>query len=45
LVFPAEVSIAGPEPDERFPGRQRMTASFSLPRGSYATLVLKILAQ
>jgi tRNA pseudouridine13 synthase len=45
LVFPAEVSIAGPEPDERFPGRQRMTASFTLPRGSYATLVLKILVQ
>jgi tRNA(Glu) U13 pseudouridine synthase TruD len=29
--------------DERFPGRHKMTVAFTLPRGSYATLVLKVL--
>jgi tRNA pseudouridine13 synthase len=43
LLFPEDVSIAEPEPDERFPGRQRLMVSFILPRGSYATMVLKAL--
>ena len=29
--------------DDRFPERQKMVVSFTLPRGSYATLVLKAL--
>jgi tRNA pseudouridine13 synthase len=43
FLFPEDVSISEPGPDERFPDRQRMTASFALPRGSYATMVLKTL--
>lgn len=43
LLFPEDVAITEPEPDERFPDRQRMTVSFTLPRGSYATMVLKAL--
>lgn len=43
LMIPEDLSISEPEPDEQFPDRQRMTVSFILPRGSYATMVLKIL--
>ncbi len=43
LLFPADLVCGQPEPDERFAGRQKMTISFTLPRGSYATLVLKAL--
>jgi tRNA pseudouridine13 synthase len=41
LLFPAAVSVAGPQTDDRFPNRRKLVASFVLPRGSYATLVLK----
>jgi len=44
LLFPEEMSCSSPEPDERFSGRRRVTLAFALPRGSYATLVLKALA-
>jgi tRNA pseudouridine13 synthase len=44
LLFPEEVSCSPPEEDDRFPKRQKMVVSFTLPRGSYATLVLKALA-
>jgi tRNA pseudouridine13 synthase len=44
LLFPQDASASLPEPDDLFPGRQRMTLAFILPRGSYATLVLKALA-
>jgi tRNA pseudouridine13 synthase len=44
LLFPQDTSASLPEPDDLFPGRQRMTLAFILPRGSYATLVLKALA-
>ncbi|MBN1976302.1 MAG: tRNA pseudouridine(13) synthase TruD [Anaerolineae bacterium] len=43
LLFPEGLSCSPSEPDERFPGRHRVTAAFTLPRGSYATLVLKAL--
>jgi tRNA pseudouridine13 synthase len=43
LLFPEEMDCQLPEPDERFPGRQKIVVSFTLPRGSYATLVLKAL--
>jgi tRNA pseudouridine13 synthase len=33
--------LAAPEPDECFPGRQRVTLSFFLPSGCYATAVLR----
>jgi tRNA pseudouridine13 synthase len=44
LLFPRNVSASPTEPDERFPNRHKMTVAFTLPRGSYATLVLKALA-
>jgi tRNA pseudouridine13 synthase len=44
LLFPEGLSCSPSEPDERFPSRHRVTTSFTLPRGSYATLVLKVLA-
>jgi tRNA pseudouridine13 synthase len=44
LLFPEEVSCSPAEDDDRFPKRQKMVVSFTLPRGSYATLVLKTLA-
>jgi tRNA pseudouridine13 synthase len=44
LLFPEETSCLPPEDDDRFPGRRKMVVSFTLPRGSYATLVLKALA-
>jgi len=43
LLFPGEISPAQLEPDDRFPGRQAARVSFSLPSGSYATLVVKSL--
>lgn len=44
LLFPQDASASSPQPDERFPGRSKLTVVFALPRGSYATLVLKALA-
>jgi tRNA pseudouridine13 synthase len=44
LLFPQETSASLPEPDDRFPGQHKLTLTFTLPRGSYATLVLKTLS-
>ncbi|MFN2271082.1 MAG: tRNA pseudouridine(13) synthase TruD [Anaerolineae bacterium] len=44
FLFPEGLSCSPPEPDERFSDRHRLTVAFILPRGSYATLVLKALA-
>jgi tRNA pseudouridine13 synthase len=41
LVFPGELSVGEPVEDELYPGRHRLTLEFFLPRGSYATLILK----
>lgn len=41
LLQPQQAGATSPEPDERFPGRQRITVTFTLPPGSYATLVLR----
>jgi tRNA pseudouridine13 synthase len=41
LVWPEEVAVAAPVPDERFPGRLALTVRFALPAGSYATLVMQ----
>lgn len=43
FLVPQDTSAALPEPDDLFPGRHKMTVAFALPRGSYATLVLKAL--
>ncbi len=41
LVFPRDLTIGEPVEDELYPGRHRLTLEFFLPRGSYATLLLK----
>jgi len=42
LLFPAGAHVAqGPAGDERFPGRSKLVIEFTLPRGSYATLVIQ----
>jgi tRNA pseudouridine13 synthase len=43
LGFPRDVSASPVAPDDRFEGRYRVTLSFTLPPGSYATLALKAL--
>jgi hypothetical protein len=45
LVFPREVSSGEAAVDDATPGRYRLTISFVLSRGSYSTLLLKLLAQ
>jgi tRNA pseudouridine13 synthase len=44
LLFPQDPSTSPPEPDDRFPGHHKLTLTFTLPRGSYATLVIKTLS-
>jgi len=43
-LFPQGATASPPEPDDRFPDRHKLTLTFTLPRGSYATLVLKALS-
>ncbi|GIX46121.1 MAG: tRNA pseudouridine synthase D [Candidatus Tectimicrobiota bacterium] len=40
VVFPGELA-ASHAPDELYPGRYRLTLDFTLPRGAYATLLVK----
>lgn len=42
-VVPGEPKMSKPAADELFPGRWKVTASFVLPPGAYATLFLRIL--
>lgn len=44
IVVPSGLSVSGAKPDDMYPGRKKMELSFSLPPGSYATIVLKRLA-
>jgi tRNA pseudouridine13 synthase len=41
IVVPEELSSSPSEPDELYPGRSKATLRFFLPRGSYATLLIK----
>lgn len=41
MVVPRNAELSGPEPDELYPGRSRLTLGFFLPPGSYATIVVK----
>jgi len=41
LAFPRDLALSGVGEDELYPGRRRLTLDFFLPRGSYATLLLK----
>ena len=44
LLAPKDMTWGSFSPDERFAGRQKLTVRFFLPRGSYATLLLKAVA-
>jgi len=44
IVVPQDVSVAGKEPDELHPARIKCRIGFFLPRGSYATMLLKRLS-
>lgn len=41
IVFPRDFSLEPAEPDELYPGRQKLRLSFKLPRGSYGTMLIK----
>jgi tRNA pseudouridine13 synthase len=41
IVVPDGFQVSGLGPDDLYPGRRRLTLDFSLPRGSYATLIVK----
>ncbi len=41
VLRPRDASALSPEPDDLCQGRVKLTLQFTLPRGSYATLVLK----
>ena len=43
FVEPADFSASEPQDDELNPGKKKITISFSLPKGSYATMVVKAL--
>lgn len=43
-VLPQSLSFEGPAPDELYPGHQKLSIRFALPRGAYATMLLKGLA-
>jgi len=42
LVFPRRVVVGDIVDDERYSGRHKIQVAFDLPRGSYATLVLRV---
>jgi tRNA pseudouridine13 synthase len=41
LVIPADLEATSPQPDDQYAGQQKITLTFFLPRGSYATLLIK----
>ncbi len=41
VVVPQEFAFDEPKDDELYPGRKKLTLHFSLPRGSYATMLVK----
>ncbi len=44
VVFPQGLQAEAPQPDDLYPGKQKLTLRFSLPRGAYATMVVKAIA-
>ena len=44
MVVPEDFSISAPTDDEMYPGRLKTVLGFFLPRGSYATLLIKRLS-
>ncbi len=43
LLIPSALAIRSKEEDELYPGRNKMTLSFFLPRGGYGTMLIKYL--
>lgn len=41
IVFPGNFRIQPAEPDDLYPGRQKINLFFKLPRGSYGTMLIK----
>lgn len=41
IVFPGNFRIQPAEPDDLYPGRQKIRLFFKLPRGSYGTMLIK----
>lgn len=41
VVVPRRLRVSASEPDERNPGRRRVELRFGLPRGAYATMLVK----
>lgn len=41
VIHPENIEAGDEGPDELYPGRRRVTLSFVLPRGAYATMVVK----
>ncbi|HKD99869.1 MAG TPA: tRNA pseudouridine(13) synthase TruD [Planctomycetota bacterium] len=41
VLRPERLEVGAPEPDELHPGRRKASVTLSLPRGAYATLVVK----
>lgn len=41
VVFPDDLCLDPAEPDELYPGKQKIRLSFRLPRGSYGTMLIK----
>jgi len=44
LVFPEDLNASDFEDDELYPGKRKATVRFFLPRGSYATILIKRIA-
>lgn len=44
VVFPADLDLGSPEPDELYPGKQKLQMWFRLSRGDYGTMLIKRLA-
>lgn len=41
IIFPTDFTIADPEPDDRYPGKEKMRLEFTMPPGAYATVLIK----
>jgi tRNA pseudouridine13 synthase len=44
FIRPEGLHVGAPEPDEHYPGKQKLTLRFILPRGAYATNLIKALS-
>lgn len=41
VVFPTDLQLQPPEPDELYPSKEKIRLFFKLPRGSYGTMLIK----